>query len=357
MFFQNLHPDLSDAEMIHQQMRMAVLAEELGYDFVLFPEHHFESYSMMCDNIQGLTWVAARTNRIKLFVGVSVLPWNDPLRVAEKILLLDNLSGGRVLPGFGRGLAAMEYKAFRVDQGEARERFGEAIAMVSEALETGVMEGAGPFYRQPRVELRPRPVRTFSDRLWVAAGSPGTVDHVVNTKARLMNPSAQPLEAYVKLFSAYRDAFVAAHHEEPLPPLFADFGYCHEDPEVAESVFRRYVLPAWHAERDHYGLATDALAKNPPKGYEQYKATALAAQSRTDEENVDLKWEMMATGTPERIIEQLTRRIDTVGTDVDVLFVPAFGGMPYDKVEQSMRLHAAEVMPALRELTRRKVAA
>jgi alkanesulfonate monooxygenase SsuD/methylene tetrahydromethanopterin reductase-like flavin-dependent oxidoreductase (luciferase family) len=104
MMLPNLHENLSDAEMLREEVRLAVLAEEVGYDSVWCPEHHFDSYSIAPDNLQILTWVAARTQRVKLGSAAIILPWwPQPIRVAEQIASLDALSDGRFLVGFGRG--------------------------------------------------------------------------------------------------------------------------------------------------------------------------------------------------------------------------------------------------------------
>ena len=93
-----------------------------------------------------------------------IVPWNDPLRVAERIVMLDHLSSGRAVLGLGRGLARVEYESFGIEMGESRARFDEAARMILAAVETGFIEGDGPYYPQLRTEIRPRPLRSFRDR-------------------------------------------------------------------------------------------------------------------------------------------------------------------------------------------------
>ena len=94
---------ISDAQTWDEELRLAQLADELGYDVLWSVEHHFYDYSFCPDNTVFLAHMAARTQRILLGTGAVILPWNDPLRVAEKIALLDHLSDGRLLFGMGRG--------------------------------------------------------------------------------------------------------------------------------------------------------------------------------------------------------------------------------------------------------------
>ena len=130
--FQNTHEGMTDAEMFRQEAKIPILAEEVGMDFCLFPEHHFDpNYSMMPDNMQFVAYIGGQTSRIKLGTGAIIVPWwynkTDPTRIAERIAMLDILLGDRFLLGFGRGLARMEYETFGVDMNESRERFDEAV--------------------------------------------------------------------------------------------------------------------------------------------------------------------------------------------------------------------------------------
>src|SRR5882724_2452981 len=163
MLFQNAHEGMSDDEFYANEIHLAEKAEPLGFDSLWSVEHHFFDYALCPDNVQFLSYMAARTKNLRLGTGAVILPWNQPVRVAEKIALLDNLSGGRVLFGMGRGLARREYEGYGIDMGEARGRFDEAARMIVAALENGYIEGSGPFYPQQRRDIRPRPSRSFRD--------------------------------------------------------------------------------------------------------------------------------------------------------------------------------------------------
>ena len=102
-FFQNLGQPRSDAKVYDHELAMADLAEPLGFDSVWAPEHHFTDYIMCPNVVQFLTYMAARTQRVKLGSMVMVLPWHDPVRVAESFSMLDHLSGGRTILGLPGG--------------------------------------------------------------------------------------------------------------------------------------------------------------------------------------------------------------------------------------------------------------
>ena len=98
-------PGRVDATVLHEHMSLGDLAEPLGFDSLFALEHHFTGYAMSPAPLQFLTYYAGRTRRIQLGTAVVVVPWHDPIRIAEQIALLDIMCGGRCLFGFGRGAA------------------------------------------------------------------------------------------------------------------------------------------------------------------------------------------------------------------------------------------------------------
>ena len=144
--------DCSDARVWDEEIRLARLAADLGFDCLWSAEHHFNDYSFVPDNLQLMTYLTALCPDIDLGTAAVILPWHDPLRVAEQAAVLDMLSKGRLRLGLGRGLARREFAAFRLSMDESRERFDEAAPMIVNALKTGFIEGDGTFYKQPRTE-------------------------------------------------------------------------------------------------------------------------------------------------------------------------------------------------------------
>src|SRR6185503_5660373 len=135
----------SDADVFAEHLALGDLAEPLGFDSLFALEHHFTGYAMSPSPTQLLSYFAGRTKRITLGTAVIVLPWHDPVRVAEEIALLDVLSGGRGVFGFGRGAASVEYAGMRVKMEEARARFVETAKIVVLALTSESFEWKGEF--------------------------------------------------------------------------------------------------------------------------------------------------------------------------------------------------------------------
>src|SRR5438477_975030 len=121
----------SDADVFAEHLALGDLAEPLGFDSLWALEHHFTGYAMSPHPLQLLSYFAGRTKRLALGTAVIVLPWHDPVRVAEEIALLDVLSGGRCIFGFGRGAASVEYAGMRVPMDAARARFVETAKIVA----------------------------------------------------------------------------------------------------------------------------------------------------------------------------------------------------------------------------------
>lgn len=345
MLFQNAHPGLSDAEMVRSEMRIAEMTEPLGFDIIWSAEHHFDYYSILPDNLQALSYLAARTSRIQLGSGAVILPWNSPIRVAEKICMLDALCDGRFVFGIGRGLARREYEAFGIDMGEARGRFNEAAKMVLEALETGFIEGHGPFYPQKRTEIRPRPSRSFKDRVYGVAMSAESAPIIADLGATMMFFLQFSIENHMPGVQSYREAFQKTHGRSAPPPLAIDVCYCDKDAARAEEMGRKYIAGYYLSVLEHYEFLAD-YHKNT-KGYEGYGAAAEILKAAGKEKALADFVDVQAYGTPQQILDKLEKRRRVLG-DFEWNLMASFAGMPFADVESSLRLIGTEVIPEVK---------
>ena len=111
-------PKIPDSQIFDDELRLAELAEPLGFDSIWTVEHHFTPYTMVPNPTQYLAYLAGRTRRVDFGTMVIVLPWHDRVQVAEEISLLDNLLQGRKLNiGLGRGAGRVEFEGLRVPMG------------------------------------------------------------------------------------------------------------------------------------------------------------------------------------------------------------------------------------------------
>ena len=342
---QNAHDGVSDAEMLRNELRIAGQAEECGFDVIWCAEHHFDNYSIAPDNFQLLTWLAARTQSIQLGTAAVILPWNDPLRLTEKASVLDAVSEGRFVLGLGRGLARMEYEAFGIDMNEARDRFDESARMVVDALETGFIEGTGPYYPQKRTEIRPRPLDSFKDKLYSVAMSPDSITAAAQLGARMMFFIQFALERHMPLLESYRQQYLQNHGTGALPPLAIDFVVCDRDTDRAEEMTRTHLSAYYLSLLKHYELAEGYHAEI--KGYESYGAAAQLIKKLGLEGAVEDYISHQVWGTPQQIIDKLEVRRQVIG-EFEWNMVMSFGGIPFDVVEANTRLISQEVLPELK---------
>jgi alkanesulfonate monooxygenase SsuD/methylene tetrahydromethanopterin reductase-like flavin-dependent oxidoreductase (luciferase family) len=343
--FQNHQSAVSDARMWEEEIALGLLAEELGFDSLWAVEHHFEDYAACPDNTQYLSYMAGRTRRITLATGAVILPWNQPIRVAEKLAMLDQLSGGRVIFGMGRGLARREYEGFGIDMGTSRERFDEAADMVLTALDTGYIEGHGKFYPQARTAIRPRPLRGFRDRMYCIAMSPDSVEAAARIGAGMAIFSQSEWPKAAESINRYRELFEAAHGRKPPPPLTADFVVCDYDAGRAEELARKHIAGYLLTVFQHYELMSDHFKQ--AKGYKLYGDTVDLLRAVGLETLAHAYVDVQAWGTPDQIIAKLKARREIIG---EFCFNACFRytGIPFEAAERSMRLFARDVIPALR---------
>jgi alkanesulfonate monooxygenase SsuD/methylene tetrahydromethanopterin reductase-like flavin-dependent oxidoreductase (luciferase family) len=343
--FQNYQGRSRDEAVVRSEARIARLAETLGYDKLWAVEHHFTDYAACPDNLAYLSWLAGCTERIGLATGAVIVPWNQPLRVAEKVALLDHLSGGRAVLGLGRGLSRIEYGHFGIAMGESRGRFDEGARMITEALEKGWIEGAGPFYPQPRTEIRPRPRAGIRERLYCVGMSPDSVEQAALLGGRLMTFTQQAWEQYAEgPLASYRASYRRAHGAEPPPPLTGDLMYCHRDPAVAEAKGLEYMTNYFLSIAKHYELMGDHFAT--VGGYDSYASASQLFRQVGLEPAARAYCAVNTYGTPEQIVEKLRRRRALIG-DFELTMISHYGGMTPEEAEASVRLFAEEVLPEL----------
>lgn len=334
-FFQNLD-GRPDHDVWCTEMVLADRAEALGFDSVWAVEHHFAGYSMSCDPLQFLTWVAARTDRVKLGTMVSVLPWHDPIRLAEHACVLDHLSDGRLILGIGRGLARQEFDGFGVEMGRSRQLFDDYAAELLDAFESGRMRG---------VELRPEPLAPLRGRVFASSISPESAEVMARLGAGIMIFLQKPWEQTVGDLQRYADHYRRYRGADPPKPMVVIFNACHEDPDTAAELFEQ-VIAYYRSTIDHYGFADPAMASIP--GYEYYGNIARNIAKHGREQFAHFLAELQPHGAPAEVIEQtreIVRRTDAGG----LIVVSAYGSLNGDVVAANQERFARAVMPALYE--------
>jgi alkanesulfonate monooxygenase SsuD/methylene tetrahydromethanopterin reductase-like flavin-dependent oxidoreductase (luciferase family) len=341
-------PAISDRDIFLEEVGLAIEADSLGFDSVWTVEHHFTPYTMVTNPLQVLTYLAGRTENVDLGTAVIVLPWHNPVRVAEDIVMLDTLLGDdrRVYAGLGRGLGRREFKGLSVDQNESRGRFDESLEIIRRLLATGEIDSFnGEFWQLDGLRLRPKPTEDLSDRVYAAAGSPSTMEILAKLGVNPLIIPNTDLESALTGMQRYMQVREESGFE-PTHTKLVMWAYCAENEDDARKVVDRYMPAYADTAMNHYEFAAGHLAN--VKGYESYAASSAELLSE------DAPWRRMFIeehpwGTPEMCIEKATRQAHRFGVD-EIVFVFKYGGMPLELAEESMRLFAREVVPALNEI-------
>ena len=344
--FQNPHNALSDREVWREEVRMACLAEPLGFDSVWSIEHHFTDYTMCPDPLQFLTYMAAKTEKVQLGSMVVVLPWHDPMRVAEQISLLDTLSDGRFILGLGRGLGRVEYEGFRLDMDEGRELFVEHAELVLDALETGTMQG-GAHTQQPKRDIRPFSGRSFKGRTFAAAVSPESMDIMARLGVGLLVIPQKPWVAVKADFENYHAVWREVNGEQPIPkPLCGGFFFVDENEDRAQELGMKYISDYYHTAMQHYEMTADHFGK--AKGYEFYKNVGTFIDRQGAQNAAEDFARLMPIGTPDQVMDQLQFIRDTI--DMQAIMVQtSYAGMPWAEAERNLRCFAERCLPELKK--------
>jgi alkanesulfonate monooxygenase SsuD/methylene tetrahydromethanopterin reductase-like flavin-dependent oxidoreductase (luciferase family) len=355
IIFQGTDQNRSDREVYQQELRLGALAEPLGFDSLWGVEHHFTDYTMCPDVLQMLTYFAGTTKRIQLGSMVVVLPWHDPMRVAEQVSVLDHMCDGRFIFGIGRGLGRVEFEGFGLDQGTARERFTEAAQMVLEGLERGWCEFDGKFVKQLKRDIRPRPFKSFRTRTYAAAISPESSEIMARLGIGLLIIPQKPWDDVTKELGNYRRIYREVNKAEAPAPVLAGWTFVDKDAGRAKDLARKYIGGYWETVLRHYELIGDHLSKI--KGYESYAAMQHnASKPGGRDEMIDFFLSLQVWGTPDQCIERIVDFSNRTGaTSFNGIF--AYAGMPYDEAERNMRLFASDVMPRLKQMSMKAAAA
>ncbi|MGH8011718.1 MAG: LLM class flavin-dependent oxidoreductase, partial [Candidatus Binataceae bacterium] len=159
----------SEHQVLAEQLETLRAGEDMGFDSIWVPEHHFTEYGFSASPMLMLAAVASVTNRVRLGSGVVVLPFNDPVRIAEEGAMVDLLSDGRLELGVGRGFQPVEFHGFGVDPTQSEEIFDEALEIILRAWTAETVAFKGHHFKVAEHAVRPKPLQKPHPPIWVAA--------------------------------------------------------------------------------------------------------------------------------------------------------------------------------------------
>jgi probable F420-dependent oxidoreductase len=193
-------------------------AEKLGFASVFLVEHHFTGYAQVSASLTLLSYLAARTRTIRLGTAVVVLPWHNPVLVAESAATLDLLSGGRFDFGVGKGYRDYEFSGFCVPMEEATERFDEAIDVIRKAWTTeGRFSHHGARWHFDNVVVEPAPVQRPHPPFWLGAGSAESIRRAAREGYNLLLDQIGSTDLTIERVAIFREE--CAKHGRAYHPM------------------------------------------------------------------------------------------------------------------------------------------
>ena len=344
MLYEHGRPDVA---VVHEHFQLGDLVEPLGFDSIWALEHHFTGSAMSPAPTQLLAYYAGRTKRIQLGTAVIVLPWHDPIRVAEQIALLDIMCGGRCLFGFGRGAATTEYEGFRIPMGEARPRFVEAAQIVVKALRDEVFEHDGEFFKIPRMSIRPRPISHPERRFYASSVSPESAEVIAKLGFGMLLIMQNEWSKCREDIDKFQAMSAASGHAQKAPIILTNVSCC-ESRQEAEEKAVTYLGRKWQSIDNHYHFSDGHLANI--KGYEAYGKTAKTYAKLKDPANLkkatDFYVSIQIVGTPDDCLQKIAELHRITGMD-HLVTEFSFGNLPHHESEKALRLFADKVLPTL----------
>ncbi len=179
--------DGDPARDLRDYVETCVEAEALGFDSSFLVEHHFSGSGQLSASLDLLAWVAARTTTLRIGTAVIVLPWHDPVLLAERAATLDLMSGGRLEFGVGKGYRHSEFAGFRMPYQEAQERFEEALQVIVKAWTSDVrFSHNGRFWQYEDIIVEPPAWQKPHPPVWIAASKPDSIRSVAARGYKLM---------------------------------------------------------------------------------------------------------------------------------------------------------------------------
>jgi alkanesulfonate monooxygenase SsuD/methylene tetrahydromethanopterin reductase-like flavin-dependent oxidoreductase (luciferase family) len=211
-------PEFDSSEGFRDFIEYNVEAEALGFHGTFVVEHHFTGYGQVSATLNLLTWLGARTRRLRLGTAVIVLPWHNPVLLAEQAATLDLLSGGRLDFGIGKGYRYNEFAGFCVPMAEADARFDEALEVILKAWTVDEpFSHRGRYWQFDNVVVEPPTAQKPHPPIWMGAGGERSIRRVAEQGYNLLLGQYASPEDVAHSIAVFKDALRATgRHFDPM---------------------------------------------------------------------------------------------------------------------------------------------
>jgi alkanesulfonate monooxygenase SsuD/methylene tetrahydromethanopterin reductase-like flavin-dependent oxidoreductase (luciferase family) len=322
---------VSDSRIYTDYIDYICEAEALGYHSVFLVEHHFTGFGQISATLSFLTYLAAKTSRIRLGTAVLVLPWHNPALLAEQAATLDLLSNGRLDLGVGKGYRWGEFHGFSMPMEEAGERYEECLAFLRRAWTTpGRFSHHGKHWHYEDIVVEPAPVQKPHPPLWIGAFSGNSVRRAAEDGFNLLLGQAGSPDLVAENIGIYRRAVEAQGRVfDPMSVGLTralQIATTAAEREAAHELRTRFM-------RNVEQLSLSPTGASPTLGRPRRARSAEEMRQATESEAL--------IGPPEEIVARL-KQLQAGG--VEYVMVIDVGGSP-----DALRTFAREVMPEFAE--------
>jgi len=321
-------------QLYRDHLEESVLAEELGFDNVWASEHHFSEDACNPSPLTFLAAVAARTERVRIGTYVLLLPFHNPVRVAEDIAVLDNISGGRVDLPVGVGSAVEEFRTFGIPFNERLGRTFEALRIIERCFAGEKFSHKGKYYEFPNVRMTTTPVQKPGPPIWVASMEDQSVAWTARRGYHLAAGAGRGHAKYEELLVQFRHD--RAKCQVASIPIRVHLADTREQAWDETEAGLHQVLHFYRTRVDLQSATSAAGVLNelPPVG------------AFRDVPGIGHRGSSFVVGTPDEVGRALEAYRDKWLTHLSLNFHQP--GMDTNVVRRSMKMFAKELMPAVK---------
>lgn len=328
-----------DHQIIRETLREGQLCDELGMDMLWLAEHHFDGICAYVDPVSFAAALAASTKRIHIGFAVAQMSLHHPIRLAEQMSVIDNISNGRLVVGLGRGTAfnIYDYQGYGIDPKEAYDRLVEAEEIMIQAWTTPNYEHKGKFWNLRLPLLRPRPyTRPHPFIIRACAGEEAMLGMARAGRPFLMN--IQSNEVTKQRMDLYRRTMRESGFDEATVSRNVDNTWVWRNIFVAETdaEAERLALPAWETQQEF----RQAMRKKV------YQEQGVLLKAETEPAARNQVQHSILCGSPATVCEAIAE-IDRIGVG-GLILVFRIGPMPAEVSESSIRLFMRKIAPEFR---------
>ena len=320
---------LPQAEFFETRLRLVEALDRLGFDSYHTAEHHGTRLGLAASPSVYLSAVAQRTKRLKFGPLVYLPALYHPMRLAEEICMIDQMSRGRFQIGLGKGAVWIEQKIYDVDPASVPDRYQEALEILLQALSSDSVHFSGRYYSMDGFPMVLKPYQQPRPPIWYGLSSPGSAVWCAANEVNVV--SLMPAATARSPFDRYREEWEKLGRPPgELPVMGLARHMVVADTDEAALRIARSAFADW---RSSFSWLWDLKGVPFPFPYPETFDAHMAAG-------------LSIAGSPRTVRDFLAREVETAGAN-GVLGQMVFGSMAYDDALRSLELFAGEVMPAL----------